>query len=110
MSRSRKDLYRLKCIYSFCSYVSNLLISSERHIWHNALLKRYSMRLQLSRVCNLNDFLQVKQLFKYIFYLYNCFLKIATYLFIKKLYYLRKHSTKLISFKSYIIYIKNIQP
>ena len=54
-------------IYLFCSYVRvclQLVIFVREHIWHKTLLMRYSIRLELTRVCSLSDFQLVMRLYR----------------------------------------------
>ena len=49
-------------IYLFCSYIRvyfKFIDFVREHIWHLALFMGYSMRLELTRVCSLNDFLLI---------------------------------------------------
>ena len=57
--RFTKRFVFLKCIYLFCSYIRvcfQLVAFVREYIWHKAMLMGYSVRLELTRVCILNDF------------------------------------------------------
>ena len=46
-------------IYLFCSYIHvcfQLVAYVREHLWHKVLLMGFSMRLELTHVCSLNDF------------------------------------------------------
>ena len=52
-------MYFLELIYLFCSYIDacfQLVAFVREHIWQKALLMGYSMKLELTCVCSLNDF------------------------------------------------------
>ena len=54
----RRDLYFLDFIYLFCSYIRvcfQLVAFVIKHIWHKVLLTGYSMRIEITHVCSLND-------------------------------------------------------
>ena len=66
MSRSMKRFVFFG-IYWFCSYIHVCFQFDafiRKHIWHKALLMEYSMRLDLSSVCSLNDFQLVVGLYR----------------------------------------------
>ena len=55
----RRYLYFLEFIYLFCFYIRvcfQLVAFVREHIWNKALLMGYSMRVEIPRVCSLNDF------------------------------------------------------
>ena len=60
-------LYFLEFIYLFCSYIHvcfQLVAFVREHIWNKALLMGYSMRLELTSFCSLNDFQLVMGLYR----------------------------------------------
>ena len=62
IGRSTKRFVFFECIYLFCSYIRvcfQLLAFAREHIWHKVWLMGYSMRLEITCVCSLNDFLLV---------------------------------------------------
>ena len=66
MSRSTKRFVFFR-IYLFCSHVRVrfLLVAFVReHTWHKVLLMGYSKRLELIRVCGLNDLQLVMGLYR----------------------------------------------
>ena len=59
MIRSTKRTVFFRMYLFFCSYIRvcfQLDTFVREHVWHKALLMWYSMRLELTRVCILNDF------------------------------------------------------
>ena len=70
-------------IYLFCSYVRvcfQLDSFVEEHVWHKALLMRYSVRLEFIRICSLSGYLvfffvyEVRSsLFLRLFFRFVCF-------------------------------------
>ena len=56
----QRDLYFLGFIYLFILFLRTCMFPVDafirEHVWHKALLMGYSMRLELTCVCNLNGF------------------------------------------------------
>ena len=66
ISRSMKRFVFFR-ISLFCSYISvcfQFVAFLREHIWYRALLMIYSIRLELTCVCSLNDFLLVMGLYR----------------------------------------------